>query len=285
MKFESIYINRRHFLQGSFAALVASTFGLYGFDLMNPTRPYRVGLIGCGWYGKSDLFRLLQVTQVEVISICDVDQHQLQEAALLIQQRQNATKTPKMYTAYQKMLDENELDIVIIGTPDHWHALQAIAAMQAGAHVYLQKPISVDVVEGEAVLAAAKKYNRIIQVGLQRRSTPHLMEAKEQIVDAGLLGTISHVELCCYYHMRNLSTPAEQPIPAHLDYELWTGPAPLRQYDGIPHRGWWRAFMEYGNGIMGDMCVHMFDAARWMLDLKWPNSIASQGGIYVQKEA
>jgi predicted dehydrogenase len=285
MKFESIYINRRHFLQGSFAALVASTFGLYGFDLMNPTRPYRVGLIGCGWYGKSDLFRLLQVTQVEVISICDVDQHQLQEAALLIQQRQNAKKTPKVYTAYQKMLDENELDIVIIGTPDHWHALQAIAAMQAGAHVYLQKPISVDVVEGEAVLAAAKKYNRIVQVGLQRRSTPHLMEAKEQIVDAGLLGTISHVELCCYYHMRNLSTPAEQPIPAHLDYELWTGPAPLRPYDGIPHRGWWRAFMEYGNGIMGDMCVHMFDAARWMLDLKWPNSIASQGGIYVQKEA
>jgi len=148
MKFESIYINRRHFLQGSFAALVASTFGLYGFDLMNPTLPYRVGLIGCGWYGKSDLFRLLQVTQVEVISICDVDQHQLQEAALLIQQRQNATKTPKMYTAYQKMLDENELDIVIIGTPDHWHALQAIAAMQAGAHVYLQKPISVDVFGG-----------------------------------------------------------------------------------------------------------------------------------------
>ena len=137
-------------------------------------------------------------------------------------------------------------------------------------------------IEGEAVLAAASKYNRVVQVGLQRRSTPHLIEAKKNIVDAGLLGKIAHVEMNCYYKMRSTANPPLQEVPDYFDYELWTGPAPLRPYDGIPHRGWWRAFMEYGNGIMGDMCVHMFDAARWMLDLDWPKRISSQGGIYVQ---
>ena len=100
------------------------------------------------------------------------------------------------------MLSENKLDIVLIGTPDHWHALQTIDAMKAGAHVYVQKPISVDVMEGEAMVAAARKYNNVVQVGTQRKSTPHLIDAKKNIVDAGLLGKISHVEMCCYYHMR-----------------------------------------------------------------------------------
>jgi predicted dehydrogenase len=170
---------------------------------------------------------------------------------------------------------------VLIGTPDHWHALQTIAALKAGAHVYVQKPISTDVLEGAAMLAAARKYNKTVQVGTQRRSTPHLIEAKKNIVDAGLLGKVSHVEMCCYYHMRNNGNPLLQPVPDFFDYEMWTGPAPLRPYDGLPHVRWWRAFMEYGNGIMGDMCIHMFDAVRWMLNLGWPKRISSTGGIYM----
>ncbi|MCH5373099.1 MAG: Gfo/Idh/MocA family oxidoreductase, partial [Planctomycetes bacterium] len=147
-----------------------------------------------------------------------------------------------------------------------------------------QKPISVDVMEGEAILAAARKHGRVVQVGTQRKSTPHLIEAKRDIVDAGLLGTVGHVELCCYYHMRANGNPPLQEVPDFLDYEMWTGPAPLRPYDGLPHRRWWRTFMEYGNGIMGDMCVHMLDTARWMLGLGWPNRISSSGGIFVQKD-
>ena len=282
METKTFNFNRRHFLKGTFASLVLSSFGVYGFDLMYPLKPYRVGLIGTGWYGKSDLFRLMQVTELEVVCLCDVDQRQLIEAADLIQQRKPNQKRPQLYGNYVEMLSKHDLDIVLIGTLDHWHALQAIAALEAGAHVYLQKPISVDVLEGEAVLAAASKYNRVVQVGLQRRSTPHLIEAKKNIVDAGLLGKIAHVEMNCYYKMRSTANPPLQEVPDYFDYELWTGPAPLRPYDGIPHRGWWRAFMEYGNGIMGDMCVHMFDAARWMLDLDWPKRISSQGGIYVQ---
>ncbi|NNE78048.1 MAG: Gfo/Idh/MocA family oxidoreductase, partial [Pricia sp.] len=257
MESKKIYINRRNFLKGTTAAMVLSSFGSYGLELMHQEKAIRVGLIGTGWYGKSDLFRLIQVANVEVISLCDPDEHMLTEAAELVSQRQKSGKKPRMYSDYRKMLAEKDLDMVLIGSPDHWHALQGIEALKAGAHVYLQKPISVDVIEGEALVAAANKYGKVIQVGTQRKSTPHLIEAKKNIIDAGLLGKISHVEMCCYYHMRANGNPPVQPVPDFFDYDLWTGPAPLRPFDGLPHRRWWRTFMEYGNGIMGDMCVHM----------------------------
>ena len=237
-------INRRHFLKGALSTVALSALDASAMDIFFGEKTWRVGLIGTGWYGKSDLFRLMQVASIEVVSICDVDKNLLNEAGLLISKRQKSGKTPRMYRNYQKMLSENELDIVLIGTPDHWHCLQTIDALKAGANVYVQKPISVDVIEGEAMVAAARKYNRTVQVGLQRRSTPHLIEAKKNIIDAGLLGKISHVDMFCYYHMRNNSNPPLQTVPDFLDYEMWTGPAPLRAYDGLPHRGWWRAFME-----------------------------------------
>lgn len=276
------HINRRHFLKGSTALLALTSIGAYGFEPLRMDKTYRVGLIGAGWYGKSDLFRLIQVASVEVIALADPDKNMLEEAATLVSQRQQSKKKPLQYNDYRKMLAENQLDIVLIGSPDHWHALQAIDALKAGAHVYLQKPISVDVLEGEAIVAAAKKYNKVVQVGTQRKSTPHLIEAKKNIVDKGLLGKISHAEMCCYYHMRNNSDPAVQPVPAFFDYDMWSGPAPLLPFTGLPHRGW-RAMMEYGNGITGDMCIHMFDTVRWMLDLGWPKRINASGGIYVQK--
>jgi predicted dehydrogenase len=277
-------INRRHFLKGASASLALSTFGMPGLDFINPPQPYRVGLIGSGWYGKNDLFRLIQVAPVEVVALCDVDKNMLQGAAKLVSERQKSRKTPRLYGDYRKMLADNKLDIVLIGTPDHWHALQMIDAVKAGAHVYVQKPISVDVAEGEAMVAAARKYNKVVQVGTQRKSTPHLIDAKKNIVEAGLLGKVSHVEMCCYFHMRANGNPPVEPVPAFLDYEMWTGPAPLRPYDGLPHVRWWRTFNEYGNGIMGDMCVHMLDTVRWMLGLGWPKRITSSGGIYVQKD-
>jgi predicted dehydrogenase len=278
-------LNRRRFLKGASASLALTALGAQGMSFTAAAKkPLRVALIGTGWYGKSDLLRLIQVEPVNVVALCDVDKNMLEAAAELVSQRQQSKKKPKLYGDYKKMLAENKLDIVVIGTPDHWHALQTIDAIKAGAHVYVQKPISVDVMEGEAMIAAARKYNKVVQVGTQRKSTPHLIDAKTNIVDAGLLGKISHVEMCCYFHMRNNGNPPEQPVPAFLDYEMWTGPAPLRPYDGLPHVRWWRTFMEYGNGIVGDMCVHMLDTARWMLKLGWPNRISSTGGIYVQKE-
>ncbi|MET0245026.1 MAG: Gfo/Idh/MocA family oxidoreductase [Flavitalea sp.] len=276
--------NRRKFIKGATASLALATLKASGMDSFVPAPPYNVALIGTGWYGKSDLFRLIQVSPVNVVALCDADNNKLEEAGKMVSQRQKSGKVPKLYRDYRKLLSENKLDIVLIGTPDHWHALTAIEAMKSGAHVYVQKPISVDVLEGEAMVAAARKYNRVVQVGTQRKSTPHLIEAKKRIVDAGLLGKISHVEMCCYYHMRANGNPPVEAVPSYLDYEMWTGPAPLRPYDGIPHVRWWRTFKEYGNGITGDMCVHMFDTVRWMLKLGWPKRISSTGGIYVQKE-
>ncbi len=277
-------MNRRKFLQSTTASLALSTLGTNALSFLHRDEPLRVGLIGTGWYGKSDLWRLVQVAPVDIVSLCDVDQNMLSGAVDIASQRQASGKKPRTYTDYRKMLAEKDLDIVLIGTPDHWHALQAIEAIQSGAHVYLQKPISVDVMEGEAILAAARKYNKVVQVGTQRKSTPHIIHAKKNIVDAGLLGKVSHVEMCCYYHMRANGNPPLESVPGFLDYDLWSGPAPLRPYDGLPHRRWWRTMMEYGNGIMGDMCIHMYDTVRWILDLGWPTRITSQGGIYVQKD-
>lgn len=277
------FINRRRFLETSAGAFAMSTLGVHGVELVNQ-KPKRVGLIGAGWYGKSDLWRLAQVAPIEMVAICDPDQQMLQSAVDIARQRQKSGRAPQTYRDYRQMLAKHELDIVIVGSPDHWHALHAIAAMEAGADVYCQKPISVDVLEGEAMLAAARKLNRVVQIGTQRKSTPHLIDVKKQVVEAGLLGRIGHVDMCCYYHMRANGNPPVQAVPDFLDYELWTGPAPLRPYDGLPHRRWWRTFMEYGNGIVGDMCVHMFDTARWMLDLGWPKRISSSGGIFVQRD-
>ncbi|UIR55625.1 Gfo/Idh/MocA family oxidoreductase [Sphingobacterium sp. SRCM116780] len=277
-------LNRRQFIQGATAVLTLSALQAKGLSFTGTAKNMRVALIGAGWYGKSDLFRLMQVSDVQVVAISDVDSNHLQEAGKLISERQISRKVPALYKDYRKMLANHQLDLVLIGTPDHWHTLQAIDAMRAGAHLYLQKPVSIDVLEGAAILSAARKYNKKVQVGTQRRSTPHLIDAKKRVIDQGLLGKISHVEMCCYYHMRMNGNPLLERVPDFLDYDLWTGPAPLRPYDGLPHGGWWRTFMEYGNGITGDMGMHMFDAVRWLLQLKWPKKISATGGIYVQKE-
>jgi len=282
----TFFINRRQFLKTACAASTLAALPVLGAETLDRVngRHKRVGLIGTGWYGKSDLWRLIQVAPVEVVSLCDPDKQMRAEAAEIASQRQKSKRRPRTYTDYREMLKEKDLDIVLVGSPDHWHALHAIAAMEAGADVYCQKPLSVDVREGEAMLDAARKHKRVVQVGTQRKSTPHLIVVKQQVVEAGLLGTIGHVDMCCYFHMRANGNPPVQPVPDYLDYEMWTGPAPLRPYDGLPHKRWWRTFMEYGNGIMGDMCVHMFDTARWMLGLGWPKRITSAGGIYVQKD-
>ena len=278
-------MNRRHFIKTSAAGLAASTLSEDALSAVIDGPPKRVGLIGTGWYGKADLFRLIQVAPVEVVSLCDVDKQLLKEAADMVSTRQKSGKRPRTYADYREMLANKDLDIVLIATPDHWHALNMIEAVKAGADVYVQKPISVDIREGQAMLQAARQYGRVVQVGTQRRSTPHLIDAKKRFIDTGALGKIAHAEICCYYHMRNRSNPPNEAPPSHLDYDMWTGPAPMRPYNNIVHQRGWRSFMEYGNGIVGDMCIHMLDTVRWMLDLGWPTQVSSSGGILVDKAA
>jgi len=273
-------MNRRDWLKNSVAGLAAAQSGVHAFA---QEKPRRVGLIGCGWYGKIDLLRLIQVAPVEVVSLCDVDRNMLSNAADIVASRQKSKKKPRTYSDYREMLKAKDLDLVLIAPPDHWHALIMTEAVKSGLDVYVQKPISVDVNEGRAMAAAAQKYGRVVQVGLQRRSTPHIVEAKERYVDSGELGKIAQVDICCFYHMRATQNPPDEAPPPNLDYEMWTGPAPMRPYNKLVHPRTWRAFMEYGNGIVGDMCVHMFDMTRWMLKLGWPTRVASTGGILVDK--
>jgi predicted dehydrogenase len=274
---------RREFMKNGAAALAVSAVPAYAGQLMDVRK--RVGLIGTGWYGKADLLRMIQVAPIEVVSLCDVDSRMLAGAAELVASRQASKKTPRTYSDYREMLRQKDLDIVLIGTPDHWHALPMIEAARSGLDIWVQKPISVDVVEGQAMLAAARKYKRVVQVGMQRRSTPHLVRARDRVIREGRLGTIGLVEIYCYYHMRATANPPDTTPPPNLDYEMWTGPAPMRPYNALVHPRSWRAFMEYGNGIVGDMCVHMLDMVRWMMDLGMPARISSSGGILIDKKS
>ncbi|HYE99396.1 MAG TPA: Gfo/Idh/MocA family oxidoreductase [Planctomycetota bacterium] len=277
-------MKRREFLNTSITALAAAATGGRAWAA-GQDKPKRAALIGCGWYGKNDLFRLLQVSPVEVVSLADPDKKMLEEAGQMVAARQSSKKTPRLYGDWRELLKEKDVDLAVIGTPDHWHALPMIEAVKHGADVYVQKPISVDVVEGQAMVAAARKHKRVVQVGTQRRSTLHLQQAIDRILKEGKLGKIGHVEICCYYEMRRKGNPPDAPAPEHLDWEMWTGPAPMRPFNPMLHPLTWRNFWEYGNGIVGDMCIHMLDMVRWMLDLGWPKRISSHGGIFVDKES
>jgi predicted dehydrogenase len=278
-------MNRRRFvssLAAASAAVAASPSRLLAVD--SKAKP-RVGIIGCGWYGGVNYNALVRNAPVEVISLCDPNQRSLQKTLALVAKHQ--ATVPQTHADYRRMLAAAPLDIVIVATPDHWHALPAIAAIQAGADVYLEKPVGIDVLEGEALVAAARRHGRVVQVNTQRRSNPFYLEMKEKYLTSGRLGRIALVETYSYLGSEGWSNGPlpDDPVPPHLDYDLWTGPAPLLPYKSIMEDRGWRAFMEFGNGPIGNLGIHMFDKVRWLLDLGWPETVASSGGIYVAKKS
>lgn len=277
-------MNRRTFISSlavGGAAIAASSSRVLGADTPGP-RP-KVGLIGCGWYGWVSLESMVTHHEIEIISLCDPNTKALSDTLAKVASHQKAV--PKTFADYREMLASGMHDIVIVATPDHWHALPAIAAMKAGADVYLEKPISLDVIEGEALVATARKYNRVVQVNTQRRSTRCLAEARDKYIRSGKIGAIGLAESFSYLAGRPADVIPDAPVPANLNYDLWTGPAPMLPFKELKESKRWRIFMEYGNGQIGDLGVHMFDCVRWMLDLGWPKSISSTGGIYVDKNA
>jgi predicted dehydrogenase len=275
-------MRRRHFLKTG-AGAAASSLAIESARLhaAGDEARIRVGLIGCGWYGKTDLLHLIQVAPVDVVGLADVDQQMLQQGAELVAQRQPSGKRPPVYNDYRKLLAQQQPEVVLIGTPDHWHCLPMVDACKAGADVYVQKPISWDVVEGQAMVAAARKYKRTVQVGLQRRSTPHLLEARDRFIKTGKLGKVALVDIHSYYGgPRDL--PADTKPPESLDWETYVGPAPWRDYNPGIHPRRWRALREFSNGQTGDLCVHFFDVTRYFLGLGWPKRISASGGILMR---
>jgi predicted dehydrogenase len=275
-------MNRRNFISTLGLASAAAATGSKLFAENEKPR-LKIGIIGCGWYGNRILSAFQRTGRGEVISLCDVNTVSLHSTLDAIAKYQTAV--PRTFEDYRAMLSSAHHDVVIVATPNHWHALPAIAALQAGADLYLEKPISHDVIEGEAILAAARKYQRIVQVNTQRRSTPHFIEARDKYIRSGQLGRVGLVEMYCYLPGRLTEIVPDVPPPAHLNYDFWTGPAKLTPFKAVKENRGWRSFSEYSNGLSGDVGVHMFDATRWMLGLGWPTAIRSTGGIYVDKES
>jgi predicted dehydrogenase len=277
-------MDRRTFLQSSAAVGLSAAAGLTlaGVAPDPPRKALRAGLIGCGWYGRVGLRHLMQHGGVEVVSVCDVDQKFLAETADEVMEEQGGDERPATFTDFRDMLRPRDLDVVLVGSPDHWHPLHAIAAMHAGADVWVEKPVGHTFLEGRAMLDTARKLQRIVQVDTQRRSTPHFVQARD-FIHEGRLGHIGVVKAYCYMNMLRDDNPPDTEPPTGFDYDLWTGPAPLRPYNKLVHPRTWRWFREYGNGILGDMGIHMLDVMRWVMGVRYPRRVSSTGGTFVLK--
>src|SRR2546423_2663592 len=221
-------MTRRNFLKTSGAGAVALAAAKTSLFAAEEEKPLRVALIGCGWDGKTDLFHLIQVAPVEVVGLCDVDSKMVETAAEMVAKRQPSKKKPPVFGDYRKLLAEQRPEIVLVGTPDHWHCLPMIEACKAGADVYVQKPISYDVVEGQAMGAAARKHKRPGQAGLEGRSTPHILEARDRYINSGALGKIGSVDIHSYYGSGRNFPPNTKP-PENMDWETYVGPAKWRE--------------------------------------------------------
>lgn len=277
-------MNRRTFVKTA-AVLGAgiSAFSIHGVE--SPARKYRTALIGSGWWGMNILGEAMASGACKVVALCDVDQRQINPAAAKVQKLTG--DQPNKYRDYREMLAKEKPEIVIVATPDHWHALAMIAAVQSGAHVYVEKPISHTINEGRAMVKAARDTDRIVQVGTHRRVSPHNVSGRD-FIRSGKVGKIGMVRCFVSYGggsetpLRNIEPPKE------LDWNMWCGPAPLRPYNGsvdnsnpwsgaIHPRGF-RGYLDYANGQLGDWGIHWLDQVLWITGEKYPKRVFSTGG-------
>ena len=271
-------MDRRNFIQnttvGTAGMLTAFSFPVFG---RNQQQKLKIGLIGCGWYGMVITKAALKSGDVEVVAVCDVDTDHLNNSATEIEKLQG--KRPESFADYRELLEVKGMLAVFIATPPHWHALQFIAACEKGLHIYCEKPLSYDVEEGKAMLAAAKKAGNIVQIGFQRRQSNAFLKAKE-MVQSGSLGKIHEIEVQIHYNPDLADTTIQTP-PSTLDWDAWCGPAPKLEYrPNIGHKAW-RLEKEYGNGHLVDWGIHNIDAVRKIMDFGMPQSFYTTGSLSV----
>jgi predicted dehydrogenase len=243
---------------------------------------YRTALIGSGWWGMNLLREAMAAGNLKVVALCDVDQDNLDTSAEEVNDLNG--DQPKKFKDFRELLKSEPLDIAIIATPDHWHALNAIAALEAGAHLLLEKPTGHTVLESRAIVTAAKAADRVVQVGLHRRVGPHHVSGMK-FLKAGHVGKIGMVRT--FVHGgggQELPSPNSQP-PDSLDWDLYCGPAPLRPFNRKIHPGGFRNFLDFANGTLGDWGVHWLDQMMLWTDEKYPRKIYSTGGRPIRGEA
>lgn len=277
--------SRRDFLRSS--ATVAAGVGLSASlmdaraasSLFSANDKIRVGLVGCKNMGWSNLSDFLLHKEVECIALCDVDDSILNNKAAEVEKIQG--KKPQLFKDYRKMIELKDLDAVIIGTPDHWHCLQLVDSVAAGKDVYVEKPLANTIAECNLMVAAARKYNRVISVGQQQRSGYHWNEMIKYI-RSGELGKISRVRVWANFRYGAGQLPvADAEVPAGVDYDMWLGPAPKRPFNQQRFHGSWRMFYDYGGGLMSDWGVHLLDMGLWGMDVKSaPKKVYGFGGKF-----
>ncbi len=240
-----------------------------------PTK-YRTALIGCGWWGMNILREAMAADRAKVVGLSDV-----YERPLLVSQdevNQLTGDTPNIYKDYRELLKKERPEIVIIATPDHWHALPSIDALKMGAHVYVEKPTSHTINESRSMLHAAEAANRAVQVGLHRRIGPHHRSGMD-FLRSGQVGKIGMVKMFVTGGGSGPESPSPHgKAPTGMDWDMWCGPAPVRPYCQKLTPGGWRNFLDYANGTLGDWGVHWLDQLLWWTEEKYPKNIYSTGG-------
>lgn len=278
--------SRRKFLEnGGLLAGLAASSALFPMELLAASRRrvapgdrINVGLIGCKGMGFADLTSMLKRSEVNCIALCDVDQNVLSERTADLAKA--GISKPQLYGDYRKLLENKDLDAVIIGTPDHWHCLQLVHALEAGKDVYCEKPIANSVQEAQIMLAAVKKHGRPVQIGQWQRSQQHFADAVN-FVRSGKLGNIRLVKAWAYQGwMKPVSVMPDAAVPKGVDYKMWLGPAPDRPFNPNRFHFNFRWFWDYAGGLMTDWGVHLIDYVLHGMDAQHPKSVMALGGKF-----
>ena len=272
-------MKRRDFIKTSATASVAfSAVPLVG---SKRKKRYRTALIGSGWWGMNILRTAMAAGEAEVVAMCDVDRNQLAPAAEEVETLSGAK--PKRYRDYRELLQAERPEIAIVATPDHWHPLITIAACEAGAHVYVEKPISHTIKEGRAMVEAARAHERTVQVGTHRRVSPHNVSGMA-FLRSGKVGKIGAVRAFVHYAGGpGEAVPDERP-PEGLDWEMWCGPAPLQPFNPKIHPKGFRQFLDYANGQLGDWGIHWLDQILWWSEEKYPKHVYSTAARHIKED-
>lgn len=242
-----------------------------------------VGLIGCGGMGNANLASFMRAGQVEVVALCDVDRSRLDKTSVEVEKKYR--RKPLLFRDYRKLIDTGPLDAVVIATPDHWHAICTITACAAGKDVYVEKPCSHNIREGRAMVQAARKHNRVVQVGTQQRSGRHFQDAVE-FIQSGRLGQVTMTATWIYGNESpgGMGDGPDSEPPPSVEYDMWLGPAPRRPFNHRRFHGTFRWYFDYAAGGAGDWNVHLQDIVHWAMKSPHPTSVVASGGKLCLKD-
>jgi predicted dehydrogenase len=273
-------LTRRRFLKramkttATFGAIGGITFVAHPERVFGANDRVRVAVCGLHGRGKDHLSAFSHLSQVEIAALCDVDEDVLRK------RQSEVSGSPKPYVDVRKLLEDKSIDAISIATPNHWHALIAIWACQAGKDVYVEKPCSHNFWEGQQLVRAAHQYGRVVQHGTQIRSAPAIQEAIKKLRD-GVIGEVYLARGLCFKWRDTIGKAPEEPAPAGVHYDLWTGPAPLKLFTRNRFHYNWHWIWDTGNGEIGNQGIHQVDVARWGLGVKYPNRISAVGGHFM----